>query len=147
MGYAGGRFSFVPNRESSIHLATDAELGVGFGAGGIRDATREDGRDWYERAAFGGYTGVGLGVHIRWFALYGRVRVQGSKSDGLLTTGWSSGVVGMQFRVARTVDLYTAAGYNSWKTAEAGELYPVYEFGVAVHFNPADLAKRRRQGR
>ena len=106
-----------------------------------------DGRRWQDRFAVGGYAGLGVGLHIHWFALYGRLRIQGSKADGAPETMWNSGVVGMQFRVVKRVDLYAAGGFASYMNDDDALSLGIYELGLAVHFSLTKLRARRQSKR
>lgn len=152
MAYAGPRVTLSPNRDEPIHAAADVELGLGLGAGGAIAAPPEgeqpsDPRPWNQRLAFGAYTGLGAGLHIHWFSVFARVRLQGSRADGLPASFWSSGVGGMQFRIKHTVDLFMAAGYFNLATRDYAQYAGLYEFGVAVHFDVRSLVRKRAQRR
>ena len=157
MGTLGPRFTLSPNRDDPIHAAADFELGLGLGAGGENytgtwvseneQTPLSDDRDWHQRMAFGGYTGFGFGLHVHWFAVYGRLKIQGSRADGLPGTFWSSGVGGAQFRIKRTVDLYLAGGYFGYVTDYDVLFGGLYEIGLAVHFDLLELSRKQRAKR
>ncbi len=157
MGTLGPRFTLSPNRDNPIHAAADFELGLGLGAGGQsyrgtvaseNEATPiSDERRWHQRLAFGGYTGFGFGLHIHWFAIFGRLKIQGSQADGLPATFWSSGAGGVQFRIKRTVDLYLAGGYFGYVTDYDVLFGGLYEVGLAIHFDVLELSRKHRAKR
>jgi hypothetical protein len=118
MGFLGGRFTHAPKRDRKLHGALDGEVGVGMGAGGNAHcsnySTSCDPRSWHERVAFGSYLGGGAGYHFSFFALYARGRVQQTVSDGLPATVWGTLHGGLQFRIARTVDLFGGTGLSGF---------------------------------
>jgi hypothetical protein len=146
MGFLGGRFTHAPNRERKLHGALDGEVGVGMGAGGNGNCLSEDRscdhRLWNQRAAFGSYLGGGAGYHFSFFALYARGRIQQTVSDGIPATVWGTLHGGLQFRIARTVDLFGGAGLSGFVTGEGHNANSVsYDAGISVHF---DVRGRKR---
>jgi hypothetical protein len=148
MGFLGGRFTHAPRRERKLHGALDGELGVGLGAGGTPeycepDRTDCDRRRWHRRIAAGGYLGGGAGYHFSFFSLYARGRAQPTIADGLPLTLWCQAQGGFQFRIARTVDLFSSAGIAGFvsarRDAPAGF---VWDLGVSVHFDPRGKRER-----
>lgn len=140
MGFLGGRFTHAPKRERTLHGALDGEVGVGMGAGGENSCSFDDKhcdrRRWDKHAAFGGYLGVGAAYHFSFFALYARGRAQQTFSDGLPPTLWGTLHGGLQFRIARTVDLFGGAGLLGFFTAERQNLVSgSYDAGISVHFD------------
>ena len=144
LGYGGARLTLNPDRERKIHGAADLELGLGLGVGGETEAG--DGRSWSERLAFGGYLGAGGGVHIAWFSLFGRGRVQSTAADGIPWTFWWSAVGGLQFALGRYVDLYGAVGAAGFHAYEWGSGL-IYDFGLMIHFDVAETHRRLRARR
>lgn len=137
----GGRLTHAPRREHKFHPAFDGEFGVGFGAGGecsrynTRDGVVCDGRPWHQRPAFGAYAGGGAGYHLSFFALYARVRAQAAVADHLPGTFHGSAHGGVQFRIARLVDLYASVGYTGQLTGAGSRVgFLTWALGVSVHF-------------
>lgn len=141
MGFIGGRFTHAPRRERKLHGALDGEVGVGIGAGGGRwcdpNNVSCDRRPWHQRIAAGGYLGGGAGYHFSFFALYARGRAQPTVADGLPFTLWGQAQGGVQFRIARTVDLFSAVGIAGFLTGRTNNpMGLVWDLGVSVHFDP-----------
>lgn len=137
MAFVGGRFTHAPRRDRKYHLALDGELGAGIGAGGhcqVSLQTETCTRKWFDRAAFGAYAGGGVGYHLSFFSLYARGRVQPTVSDGLPRTLWGATQGGFQFRIAKVVDLFAAAGVGGFVTGGDRTTGFVYDVGIAVHF-------------
>lgn len=148
MGFLGGRFTHAPKRERKLHGALDGEVGVGMGAGGNfhcpDNDTHCDLRPWHQRAAFGSYLGGGAGYHFAFFALYARGRIQQTVADGLPATVWGTAQGGLQFRIARTVDLFGGAGVSGFVTgASSSRHFFSYDAGISVHFD----VRGRRTGK
>ncbi len=140
MGFAGGRFTYAPQRERKLHGAIDGEVGFGLGAGGDdgcygvkRDCS---GRRWNQRLAVGGYLGGGVAYHFSFFAVYARGRAQPTIADGLPGTLWGQANGGIQFRIHKMVDIFSSAGVAGFVTGrrEDGVGF-VWDLGVAVHFD------------
>ena len=90
----------------------------------------------------GGYAGGGAGYHFSWFALFARGRVQATLADGLPGTVYTALHGGMQFRIARRVDLHASGGiFNLHPGAFAPGVSPYWDLGLAVYF---DVPRRRR---
>lgn len=148
MGFLGGRFTYAPKRERKLHGALDGELGVGVGAGGNLDCPglepcRGD-LPWQRRLALGGYAGGGAGYHFHFFALYTRGRIQASVAEGLPPTLWGSAHGGLQFRIARLVDLFGSAGLTGLSTAAGSTFGFTYDFGLSFYF---DVRRANRPAR
>lgn len=140
MGFLGGRFTHAPHRERKLHFAIDGELGVGLGAGGYANCLANqavcDERRWSDRLALGSYLGGGAAYHFSFFALYARARAQPTIAEGLPFTLWGQAQGGVQFRIARTLDLFSSvgvAGLVNGRREDAVGL--VWDLGVAVHFD------------
>jgi len=139
MGFVGGRFTHAPHRDRKLHGVLDGEVGVGLGAGGQHNYCSSndkgcDSRRWQERLALGGYLGGGAGYHFAFFALYARGRVQPTVAEGLPGTLWGQAQGGIQFRIARTLDLFSSAGVAGFVTGHASPAGFVWDLGVSVHF-------------
>lgn len=147
LGYLGGRFTYSPKRDRKLHGALDGELGVGAGAGGSfhcpNGSTCLDTRAWNERMAIGSYVGGGAGYHFSFFALYARGRVQASAAEGLPTTLYGTAHGGMQFRIARHVDLFSSAGIYGAHNTMLREISLFYDVGISVHFDVLGRSRRR----
>lgn len=148
LGFLGGRFTYAPKRDRKLHGALDGELGLGAGVGGHLDcgaALRcRDTRPWNNRLAVGGYVGGGAGYHFSFFALYARTRLQASVAEGLPATLWGSAHGGLQFRIARLVDLFASGGVTGLVTATDTTLGGTYDFGVSFYF---DVPRRVKSAR
>jgi len=150
MGWVGPRFTHAPRRYAKNYFATDLHVAGGAGWGGERcgnpdsqsssaptrnDCLSVDGRSSFDRVAGGGAFGLGIAGHFSFFSVYGRVRSQLTAATNVPATYWGSGGAGVQFRIARSVDLYaqgTAGGYaNRYDDAR----FYLYELGVAVRFS------------
>ncbi len=146
MGYGGVRMTYAPRRYRKIHSALDGEFGVGMGAGGARC-----GGDGCEGPhfpfAFGGYTGIGYGLHLSFFSLFSRGRLQTTVADRIGGTFWGNINLGMQFRIAKHVDLYGGGGFAGYLNNRDTAYGLYYDVGVAVHFDPAARRNKvRRRG-
>jgi hypothetical protein len=139
MGFLGGRFTHAPRRERKLHGALDGEIGVGVGVGGSPDCVaRQDGcseRRWNDRLALGGYLGGGAAYHFAFFALYARGRAQPTIAEGLPGTLWGQAHGGVQFRLGKSVDLFSSAGVAGFVTGRREDaLGFVWDLGISVHF-------------
>ncbi len=137
-GSAGVRYTHLAGR-----LAMDAELGFGAGAGGALcgnsgDTARPcpgsqrdtgtadvhpppplypDGLGAWDRFAFGGYAGVGIGVRPwPWVEVYARGRLQLSRATHVPTTLWGTALGGVEFKLG-PVDLGAALGWAATSTS------------------------------
>ena len=141
MGFVGSRFTYAPRREQKLHGALDAEVGLGLGAGGnqacdAKDSLCDD-RPWNKRIAGGGYLGGGAGYHFSFFALYARGRAQPTGAAGLPFTLWGQAQGGIQFRIAKMVDLFSSVGIGGFVTPHTSDNAGfIWDFGVSVHFDP-----------
>lgn len=153
LGHVGGRFTYAPRRDRKLHGALDGELGIGLGAGGNGYCPSYghaqapcDRRPWHDRLAFGAYAGGGAGYHFSFFALFARGRVQATAADGLPGTVYGTLHGGMQFRIARRVDLHASGGMFGVHVGSPQPLLnPYWDVGLSVYF---DVPRRRRaQGR
>lgn len=144
-GWGGPRFTCVPHPEKPIHFALDGEFGLGGGRGGnLHDNHYSesedcdggcDGRQWQDRIAFGGYGGIGVGVHIHWFSLYARGRVEVSRATGIPVTYWPSVSGGMEFDIARIVQLSAGGGYLGYYNDSDRASGFFYQVGLNVQFD------------
>lgn len=126
IGFVGVRLTPVNDRADSFdgRLSLDVELGGGIGSGGElcgnssrcdENGTVWDGRERFDRLAGGAMAGVGVGVHLDWFAVFLRTRLQETVATGVPSTTWGSGVLGVQFTIADRVALYFAGGlFGYW---------------------------------
>ena len=144
MGWAGTRFT-LPRRRNGPSLLLDGELGVGAGVGGslcIRnaqgaDVCDADGRRWYDRGAFGGYEGGGIGFGYEWFSLYGRARVEESVATGIPVTYWPSLMLGLGFDLGPRVSLDLGGGYLGYFNEKDHTDGWFYQLGVSGRFGRA----------
>lgn len=145
LGYLGGRFTYAPRRDRKLHGALDGELGLGAGAGGNfycpPETTCADTRQWHERLALGGYAGGGAGYHFSFFALYARGRIQASAAEGLPATLYGNLHGGMQFRIARHVDIFGSGGLFGVHS-QGSTFWAFYDVGVSVYFDVPRKARR-----
>jgi hypothetical protein len=140
MGFIGPRFSYVPHRERRVHLISDLELGVGAGRGGTHDGNEPrsgdctdcDGLRALDRAAGGGYAGLGIGAQISWFSIYGRARVEVSTAENVPTTTWPTLSVGSEFNLHKRAAITLAAGYIGYVNTRDQEHGWFYQIGVTV---------------
>lgn len=151
MGFLGGRFTYAPRRDHKLHGALDAEVGVGVGAGGEPECGLWqqdcDRRRWYDRAAFGAYAGGGAGYHFSFFSLYARGRAQPSVADGLPGTLWGQAQGGLQFRIARKVDLFSSVGMAGLVNRVNHLETFMWDAGISVHFGARGGRRTARMGR
>ncbi|MBZ5712613.1 hypothetical protein K7C98_25505 [Nannocystis pusilla] len=145
LGYLGGRFTYAPKRDRKLHGALDGELGVGGGAGGQFYCPQDpcaDARRWTDRAALGGYVGGGAGYHFSFFALYARGRFQATAAEGLPSTLFGTLHGGMQFRIARHVDIFASGGLFGLHNSEGNVYNPYWDVGLSVYF---DVLRRKQR--
>ncbi len=148
-GFVGPRFSWVPHREDPFHFVSDFEAGFGGGVGGSlldnaapsKDCPDCDGRAFSDRAAYGGYQGLGLGYKMRWFTLFTRVRVEESIANNVPITVWPSAMVGLEFDVKRIVSFTVGGGYMGYHDSKDAVDGWFYQFGLTVFL---DTDKRHR---
>lgn len=141
MGYAGARYTHAPRRFAKNYLAVDVHGAGGAGVGGnlrgnepVEDGG--DGRSWSDRVAGGGAAGAGVAGHFSFFSVYARGRSQVTSATGVPTTLWVDGGLGIQFRLFRTVDLFTQASWFMYRN-RVEMIYgpsgvPLWEAGLAV---------------
>ncbi len=141
-GWGGTRFT-LPRRRTGVSLLLDAELGLGGGVGGescMQSKTSggtlcdADGLHWYNRGAFGGYEGGGIGFGYQWFSLYGRARIEESVAKDIPITYWPSASLGFGFDVAPRVSLDVIGGYLGYLDAKDSINGWFYQVGVSVRF-------------
>lgn len=123
----------------------DLEGGLGAGVGGERcgnnpDVTQTcaagqaDGLGAFDRFAFGGYLGAGVGLRPwRVAGFFVRARTQVSSATGAPVTGWGSAVAGVEFRAGPVRPYLAGGGYvltNSAQTESNG----IIELGLSVPF-------------
>lgn len=158
MGSLGVRYSAVDGRRRGrlVRGAFDVEAGGGAGIGGTLcggDAREEldpadecwrhaDGKEWFERAAGGGYLGYGVGLHIAWFAIYGRVRGQLTGATNVPATLWGTAALGVQATILRFGYIYLATesfAYRNLLDSERG--WVVLDGGIGVRFGAGNGKK------
>ncbi len=135
MGWGGARYTWAPRRHAKHYLAVDAQAALGAGAGGElwgNDGEESDGRRAFERFAGGGLLGAGVAGHFSFFSVFGRARAQVTKATNIPTTGWWTVGGGIQFRIARTVDLYAQSGPSGYRNSIDDAWGTFTEAGVAV---------------
>lgn len=132
-------------------VTVDQELGGGGGLGGARcgntgesgsscSTGTADGLAWSQRVAYGGYTGIGLGVRLApWVHAFARARVQVSQATQAPLTFWASGLAGPAFRYGR-VSWYGGVGYGGYANRDdrAGTLLVETGMGVAFDVLPRE---------
>jgi hypothetical protein len=145
MGWVGPRFT-LPRKPNGVSLLLDGELGIGAGVGGElcptdpstnKTVCEPDGLRWYQRTAFGGYQGGGLGLAVSWFSFYGRVRVEESTATDIPVTFWPSATLGLGFDLGRHVSLDLGGGYLGYRNAKDQEDGWVYQVGFSGRFGTA----------
>lgn len=154
LGSVGVRYTHLAGR-----LGMDGELGFGLGAGGAlcgnltdtsqacatgqrapgaldsaRPPLRPDGRDAWDRFAFGGYAGFGFGARPwRWVEFYLRGRLQLSRATSIPTTLWGTALGGVQFKLG-PVDANLALGWSCYFNERDQINGAIVEAGVTVPF-------------
>jgi hypothetical protein len=144
MGFIGPRFSWAPNRKAPVHFIGDLELGVGAGVGGelngsARPGSKEcppcDDLNWSDRIAWGGYQGIGLGLQINWFSIYGRVRFEESTATNIPTTIWPSASLGLEANILSRAAITVGGGYIGYANGNDHENGWFWQLGVSVFFD------------
>jgi hypothetical protein len=144
MGWVGPRFT-LPRRAHGVSLLLDGELGLGAGVGGelcIMTASNgtvcePDGRRWYNRTAFGGYQGGGLGFGVEWFSLYGRARIEESVATAIPVTYWPSAMLGVGFELGSRVSIDAGGGYMGYFDEKDSINGWFYQAGASFRFGSA----------
>jgi hypothetical protein len=146
-GFAGVRVAplnrlFAGRR---VKLTLDVEGGGGAGAGGQHcwkeeTSDGEEERDcddisWKDRAAGGGYLGLGIGLNAAWFDLFARGRLQLTKAESAPTTLWSTALVGVQATIATRVKLYAGGGVYRYDDEQNSFWRWLFECGLSVFFD------------
>lgn len=153
LGFAGLRVEPFnrPFAGKQVKLTFDLEGGGGAGVGGEHcwkvtdaegnDSEECDGVGWRDRAAGGGYLGLGVGLNVAWFDLFVRERVQITAAQDVPPTLWSTSVLGAQATIVGHVKLYIAGGYwlydNLRNTPGAAndDGFWLAELGLSVQFD------------
>ncbi len=157
MGFGGMRLTYAPKRHRKIYSALDGEFGLGAGVGGMMCGGQgyvTDGEGEFEGqkvcregptpvnpAAFGAYTGIGYGLHLSFFSLFARSRVQTSIADRIPGTLWGNFNLGMQFRIAKHVDIYGGGGIVGLINRYSDGYGWTWDAGLVVHFEPGKNRK------
>jgi hypothetical protein len=122
LGFLGPRFTWVPHRDAKFHFVGDLELGAGVGVGGDDRsglaATPEcqqmpsscDLRTSWDRLAWGGYQGLGIGITEGDITFFLRARIEETGAVNMPFTLWPSGILGGEVRPVRWLSLSAGAG-------------------------------------
>src|SRR5690606_1009461 len=136
---AGLRYTHAPRRHHQNYLALDVHGAGGAGWGGTRASetapwNEADGLRPQDRVAGGGALGAGIAGHFSFFAVFANVRGQLTGATNVPPTAWGDGGLGVQFRIANTVDLYAQTVWFGYRNRElqGRTVAPVYELGLAV---------------
>lgn len=139
LGWAGLRYTHAPRRFAKNYLAIDAHGAGGAGWGGELRGNSDpadggDGLRSAERVAGGGAMGAGVAGHFSFFSVFGRARTQLMAATNVPVTVWGDVGAGVQFRIARTVDLYAQAMWAGYRNRVDHRRFaaPVYDVGIAV---------------
>jgi hypothetical protein len=147
MGYLGPRVTLVTPKRTGISLALDLEGGAGLGVGG----TLQNSQDWTHRFAYGGYQGLGLGVHFNGggprpapvqTALYFRSRIEETRAQGLPTTLWVTAMFGIDVTIKRRVALGFGTGYAQYSNSSDSTQGWFYQVGITLFFDAFGKARR-----
>jgi len=151
IGWAGLRYTHAPRRHAKNHLALDLHGAGGVGWGGLLRGNADedeggDGRRAGERVSGGGAVGAGIAGHFSFFAVYARARGQLTSATNVPATAWGDAGVGVQFRLARAVDLYAQTVSLGYRNRAEGFrwLVPLYSVGLAIRIPTARYAHRYR---
>ncbi len=154
LGGAGVRYTLASGR-----VGMDTEFGFGAGAGGARcgnesDSSRPcsssqrdpgtpgastppfypDGLSAWDRVAFGGYGGFGVGLRPwSWVEVYIRGRLQLSVATGVPITLWGTGLGGVQFKIG-PLDLGAALGWSCYFNERDQANGALLEIGITIPF-------------
>ena len=133
LGVTGLRYSFDQLRDSDGSGASfDVEGGAGLGVGGSR--AEDIAGEWSSRLAGGGYLGGGAAWYAdRWFAAFGRARVQLSAARGVPATFWWSALLGPEFTVG-PVSAYVALGFAGYLNDIDENRSGLIDAGASLHF-------------
>lgn len=139
MGFGGARLTGRVPLRKQFRLVGDTEFGAGAGVGGSRCrgawSCVGDGRRWYERAAGGGYLGVGGALRWRIPTIYTRLRVQATTATSIPSTIWTTWNSGVELRFARRVSLWAAVGLADYWNRRDSRWGFIYELGLAVRLS------------
>ncbi len=127
-------------------VAMEVEVGLGGGAGGQYCEYIDDCKDrsgpWYRRPAFGAYFGAGVGLHLKWFSFFGRMRFQVSNARDVPTTMWASGVAGVQISILRSFHIHFGAGRGGYWNEKESMTFDILDMGVSISFNVIGPGKK-----
>jgi hypothetical protein len=136
LGFAGLRLTLDRPLDGK-GFAADLEFGAGAGVGGeFYDYDDVSSVKWFDRFAYGGYLGAGLGNHLNENGGgFLRARVQVSKADLIPTTVWGSLLGGVQMTAHDLVNMSFGIGFGGYGNAEEG-VAPIFliEFGLSIEF-------------
>lgn len=144
IGYGGARFTMPAWSRGIVRLTSDLELGAGLGVGGEINCyddeetssseycQEENTTDAFDRLAGGGYFGAGFGVHVSFFSVFIRGRVQITKASEIPSTLWGSSVGGIAFDIGDWVDIYAAGGIAGFYNEISAYYGAIAEFGVSI---------------
>lgn len=133
LGVTGLRYSIDALRDPDGSGASfDVEAGAGLGVGGSR--ADDIAGEWSERLAGGGYLGAGAAWYAdRWFAAFGRARVQLSAARAVPLTFWWSAVLGPEFTFG-PVSAYVALGFSGYLNDSDENRGGLIDAGASLHF-------------
>lgn len=138
LGWAGLRYTHAPRRYAKNYLAIDAHGAGGAGWGGELRGNSDpvdggDGLRTEERVAGGGAIGAGVAGHFSFFSVFARARTQLVAATNVPATVWGDVGAGVQFRIARTLDLYTQVMWVGYRNrVDHLRFGPVFDVGIAL---------------
>jgi hypothetical protein len=143
----GLRFTLTRALTPRVRLSADLEVGGGIGVGGRRCHEGEcDGIEWSRRLAGGGYQGLGLGLHVRWFSFYVRGKVEETIARNIPLTVWPSTLLGIAFDIKHQASLDLGAGYLAYWNAVDHEHGLIYQIGVTLYLDARPRERLPRGG-
>jgi len=143
MGWGGIRMPQRWHLRPRISLAADGELGIGAGVGGrncnatpTADSCNDDGIEWWQRPAGGGYLGAGTALRLGPVSLYSRGRLQIVGARNVPATQWASILGGLHGHILRYADIWAGVAMVHYANASDSGSGLVTEVGLAFRFDP-----------